>query len=379
MSQASQVGAARAAGASEGIATYADGGAATGAAVRRRRLSRKQLLGAAAGLAALIAAAAYGLNYYTTGQYIETTDDAYVGGDVTYLAPNVSGLITAVAVRDNQFVHEGDLLVQIDDRDFKVAVAKAAADVAGAQAALANLDATRTLQQALIAEAQAGVTTAGAQVALAIENQVRYAHLAASHAGTLQDAQTANTNLAQAQAADLKARAALTAAVAQLAVIDTQKQEQSAALAAARAGLAAATLNLGYTTIRAPIDGVIGDRAAHTGGYAQLGASLMSIVPARGLWVDANLKEDQLARVRPGEHVSISADILPGRRITGIVVSVAPASGAVFSVLPAENATGNFTKIVQRVPVRIRLDGDAGALGLLRPGLSVTAAIDTRS
>jgi len=354
------------------------GGGGIGAASGKKRLSRKQLWVAAAGIALLAAAAAYGVNYVTTGQYIETTDDAYVGGDVTDLAPKVSGLIASVTVTDNQAVHAGDLLVKIDDRDFRVAVSKAQANVAGAQAALANLDATRTLQLALINEARAGVVSASAQIILARENQSRYARLAASHAGTLQDAQTAYTTLAEAEAGLAKAQAALAAAQAQLAVVDTEKQEQNAALAGAQADLAAAELNLSYTQIRAPMDGVIGNRSAHTGGYAELGAQLLSIVPATGLWVDANFKEDQLAQMRPGDRVTISADVLPGDKITGKVASLAPASGAVFSILPAENATGNFTKIVQRVPVRILLDGSAAQLGLLRPGLSVTASVDTR-
>jgi len=353
-------------------------GGVSGEASARKRLSRKQLLAGLAGLLVLSFIAAYGVSYYTTGQYIERTDDAYVGGDVTNLAPKVSGLVDRVAVTDNQFVHAGDLLVQIDDRDFKVAVAKSEAEVAGAHARLANLDAMRSLQQALIAEAQAGVAAAHAQMILAGQNQVRYARLAATQADTIQDAQTATANLSEAEANQAKAQAALDAAQAQLAVIDTQKQEQSAALAGAQAGLAEADLNLSYTEIRAPFDGVVGNRSAHTGGYAELGTQLLSLVPFNGLWVDANFKEDQLAQIRPGDHVTISADVLPGDKIFGEVASIAPASGAVFSILPAENATGNFTKIVQRVPVRILIRGSAAQLGVLRPGLSVTAFVDTR-
>jgi membrane fusion protein (multidrug efflux system) len=358
----------------------AAGAAAAGATPAIRwRVSRKRLLLAGAGLLALLAAAAYGVQYWTVGQYIETTDDAYVGGDVTDLAPQVSGLIDRVAVTDNQAVHEGDLLVKIDDRDFRVAVDKARAAVTGEQASLANLAATRVLQLALIREAQAGVAAADAQLVLARDNQSRYARLAASQAGSLQDAQTAQAAFAQDAAAGDRAQAALAAAQAQLAVIDTQVAQAQAALASAQADLAAARLNLGYTEIRAPVDGVIGNRSAHLGGYATAGAQLVSIVPAQGLWVDANFKEDQLARMQPGDRVTIEADVLPGAKITGEVASLAPASGAVFSILPAENATGNFTKIVQRVPVRILLDGSAGELGLLRPGLSVTASVDTRA
>ena len=324
------------------------------------------------------AAVAYGIYWVTVGQYLESTDDAYVGGNVTALAANVSGPIAKVAVTDNQFVRAGQLIVQIDDRPFRAALARAQAGVAGSEANVSNLAAARTLQLSVIEEAKADVQSADAELALAAQNQARYARLAASNAGSVQDSQTANSAYTQAQAATAKARAALTGARTQLAVIGTQQDEAAAALKGAKAALRTAQLNLGYTQIRAPVDGYIGDRAAQSGGYAQAGAALVSIVPAQGLWVDANFKEDQLARMRPGQHVRIIADILPGRRIIGHVASLAPATGAVFSILPPENATGNFTKIVQRVPVRILLDGNAATLGLLRPGLSVTATVDTK-
>jgi membrane fusion protein (multidrug efflux system) len=354
-------------------------GAVAGApAGARIKLPGKRMLATGAGLAALVAVAAYAVQYWMAGQYIETTDDAYVGGDVTDLAPQVSGLIANIMVTDNQAVHAGDLLVKIDDRDFRIAVDRAEAAVAGAQASLANLAAARVLQLALIGEAEADAASAGARTVLARDNQSRYARLAANQAGTLQDAQTAEAAYEQAVAGGSHAAAALAAARAQLVVIDAQTQQAEAMLAVAQADLAAARLNLSYTEIRAPFDGVIGNRSAHLGGYASAGAQLLSIVPAHGLWVDANFKEDQLAAMVPGDRVTITADVSPGVKITGAVASLAPASGAVFSILPAENATGNFTKIVQRVPVRILLDGGAGDLGLLRPGLSVTASVDTR-
>jgi membrane fusion protein (multidrug efflux system) len=342
-----------------------------------RRNARK-ILGAGAAVFVLIGAAVYGANWFFSGRYIESTDDAYVGGNVTDLAPKVNGIISQIAVTDNQTVHAGDLLVKLDDRDYRAALAKTQAAVAGAQAALANLGATRTLQLSLIDEAQADLAAANAQTVLARSNQSRYRSLAASAAGSLQDSQTANANYAQASAGVQKAQAALAAAQAQLAVIDTQKQQAQAALAGALADESTARLNLGYTEIRAPIDGVIGNRSAHLGAYATIGAQLVSIVPSNGLWVDANFKEDQLAAMRAGEPVDIVADVAPGTKIRGHVASLAPATGAIFSILPAENATGNFTKIVQRVPVRIALDGDAATLGLLRPGLSVTASVNTK-
>ncbi len=350
-----------------------------GTAPRTRRTWPLRRLAIAGGsLLVLAAILSFGLNWFTTGRFIESTDDAYVGADTAAIAPKISGLIARVAVTDNQIVHAGDLLVTIDDRDFIAAVQKAEADVAGAQAALANLAATCTLQLSLIAEAQAQTRADAARSALAQANQARYRRLAATNAGSVQDSQTADAAWQEAQAAAQKSTAALVAAQAQLAVIATQTRQAQAALAGAAADLAAARLNLGYAQIRAPFDGVIGDRSAHVGAYATAGDPLVSLVPLHGLWVDANFKEDQLAAIRPGERVTIRADIDPGRAIAGHVASIAPASGAVFSILPAENATGNFTKIVQRVPVRIRLDGDAATLGLLRPGLSVIADIATR-
>jgi membrane fusion protein (multidrug efflux system) len=342
------------------------------------RLRSRKALFVSAGVIALIGAALYGANWFVSGQYIESTDDAYVGGNVTDLAPKVSGIIAQIAVADNQQVHAGALLVKLDDRDFRAALAKAQAAVAGAQAALANLEATRVLQLSLIDEAQASLASADAQTVLARANQSRYRSLAASAAGSLQDSQTANANYAQASAGVQKAQAVLDAAQAQMAVIGTQQQQAEANLAAALADESTARLNLGYTEIRAPIDGVIGNRSAHIGAYATIGAQLVSIVPSSGLWVDANFKEDQLAAMHEGEPVTIVADVAPGTKIRGHVASLAPATGAIFSILPAENATGNFTKIVQRVPVRISLDGDAATLGLLRPGLSVTASVNTK-
>jgi membrane fusion protein (multidrug efflux system) len=343
----------------------------------RKTLPRRHLAVIGGGLLLLLAALWFGINWFTTGRFIESTDDAYVGGDITTIAPKISGIISQIAITDNQTVHAGDLLVKIDDRDFIAAAQKAQAAVAGDQAALANLAATRTLQLSLIAEAQAQTAASAAQTELAAANQTRYRRLAATNAGSVQDSQTADATWQEAKADQTKSAAALAAAQAQLAVIDTQTQATQAALAGAQADLAAAKLNLGYTQILSPIDGVVGNRSAHLGAYASAGDPLISIVPLHGLWVDANFKEDQLAAIRPGEPVTIRADIDPGLKITGHVASIAPASGAVFSILPAENATGNFTKIVQRVPVRILLDGDAASIGLLRPGLSVIAAINT--
>jgi membrane fusion protein (multidrug efflux system) len=292
------------------------------------------------------------------------------------IAPKVAGFITEVAVSDNQPVHAGDLLVRLDERDYRAALDKADAAVAAQQAALADLDATRRLQEATIAEAKAEVGAVDAEVVRAQFDVERYRRLAADQFASAQRFQQADAEHKKGIAAAEKARAAVAAAQRRLEVIDAQKQQVQAALAQSVADRNLAQLNLSYTELRAPIDGTVGNRSGRMGAFATAGAQLMSLVPARGLWVDANFKESQLARLRPGLPATITADVLPNETFHGRVASLAPATGAQFSVLPAENATGNFTKIVQRVTVRILLEGDAAALGRLRPGLSVTAVVD---
>jgi membrane fusion protein, multidrug efflux system len=360
----------------DGGVAYVPGGFDLGRGVRRLG-SRRNALSALL-LALGLGAAWYGYDWWTAGRFIESTDDAYVGGEITVIAPKVAGFITEVAVGDNQAVHAGDLLVKLDDRDYRAALAKAAASVAAQQATLANLEATRRLQKAMIAQADADVAGADAEVDRSQFDVDRYRRLASSEFASAQRLQQADSDHKKGIAAAAKARAGVEAARRQLDVIDTQRQQAEAALAEAIAERDLAQLNLGYTELRAPIDGTIGNRSARAGAFATVGAQLMSVVPERGLWVDANFKESQLARTRPGMPASVEADVLPGKVFTGHVASLAPATGAQFSVLPPENATGNFTKIVQRVPVRILLDGDGAALGLLRPGLSVTVAVDQR-
>jgi membrane fusion protein, multidrug efflux system len=343
-----------------------------------RRLAIKRLLLSGLILGIGLAAVWYGSRWWAVGRFIESTDDAYVGGEVTVIAPKVSGLIAEVAVTDNQAVHAGDLLVKLDDRDYRAALAKAAGAVAAKEAGLANLDATRRLQESMIAQAEAELDSAEAEVARSRSDVERYRRLASDQYASLQRFQQADADNRKAIASADKARAALAAAQRRLDVIDTQKQEIQATLAQAVADHDLAQLNLGFTELRAPIDGTVGNRSARAGAYATVGGQLISLVPARGLWVDANFKESQLARIRPGLPASIEVDVLPGQVFHGQVASLAPATGAQFSVLPPENASGNFTKIVQRVPVRILLDGDASMLGSLRPGLSVTARVDER-
>lgn len=345
----------------------------------QRRFSRKHagLLGAAIVLG--VAAIALGARWWTVGRFVESTDDAYVGGNVTEIAPHISGFIGQIAVTDNQYVRAGELLIRIEPADFKASRERAAAMVAQAQASVGDLEARIALQRSLIAQAQADLAASRDRMRFEGEDAARDRALAQAGAGSVRDAQQSATAYQAAQATTLAAQARVSAARQQVAVLAAALRQGQAALGQATAQLRTASLNLGYTEIRSPIDGYVGDRSAQIGAYVTAGTQLLSIAPAHGLWVDANFKEDQIGRMRPGQPATIVADVDPGHVFHGHIVSLAPATGAVFSIIPPQNATGNFTKIVQRVPVRIVLDGAGGTLGLLRPGLSTTASVDTRA
>ncbi len=336
------------------------------------------------GLTALLVAAAasggawFGHEWWARGRFIESTDDAYVGGNVTTISPHVAGFVAQIAVEDNQRVAAGGLLIRLDPHDFQAALDHAQAAWQARIAALGNLEAQRTLQQSTIAQAAAEVNARTARAAFTAIDARRYSMLAETSAGSRQQAQKSFDTDQEAQAAMASSRAALDAARQQLVVLDAEIKEATATLAQAEADVQTAELNLGYTEIRSPIDGYVGNRAAQVGAYVASGAYLISIVPTHGLWVDANFKEDQLARMQPGQPATVVADVLPGHVFHGYVQSLAPGAGQIFSVIPPENATGNFTKIVQRVAVRIALDPDDALLNAIRPGLSVTARVDTQ-
>ncbi|MBV8178373.1 MAG: HlyD family secretion protein [Mycobacterium sp.] len=347
-------------------------------ASRSQGVVGKHLLLAVAGAAFVSAAAWFGWYWWTTGRFVESTDDAYIGAEVTLLSSRVAGFIERVAVVDNGSVKTGDLLVKIDDRDYRAQLAHAEASVAIQQATLANLAAKRHLQEAAIEEASSDIAATTAEVIRAKSDVDRYRTLSDNRFASVQRFQQADADYEKAQAAARKARAVLDAAERELNVIDAEKQQSQAALDQAAADRDLAQLNLDYTEIRAPIDGVVGNRSARAGAYATVGSQLLAVVPVSALWVDANFKESQLARLREGQPAEVVADALPGVSFRGRVASLAPATGAQFSIIPPENATGNFTKIVQRVPVRIRLEGDAAEFGRLRPGLSVVVHVDGR-
>lgn len=344
-----------------------------------RRPRAKRFLLAFVAVLAVLGAVVTGQHWWTVGRFNESTDDAYVGGDVTVIAPKVAGFVSKLNVVDNQPVHAGDLLLKLDDRDYVAALAKAEAAVEMRKSALTNLDATRRLQEAVVSQAQASIAATDAEIVRTHDDQVRFSGLLNSRAVSVQEFQKADADYKKAIAAGEKSHAELIAAQRQLEVVDTRKLQEQAALQQANAERDLAQLNENYTELRAPIDGIVGNRSAQVGGYATVGAQLISLVPVHGLWVDANFKESQLARIRPGSPATVKIDSIPGKGFQGHVISVAPATGAQFSILPPENATGNFTKIVQRVTVRIVLNDESAALGQLRPGLSVTAKVNTKT
>jgi membrane fusion protein (multidrug efflux system) len=330
-------------------------------------------------LVGALGAAWYGYDWWTVGRFFQDTDDAYVGGNVTPISPHISGFIAEIAVKDNQLVKAGQLLVRLDDRDVRAAADHADAILKQRQAALESLRAKFTLQQTTIQQATADLDARTAQADFAKVDAERYRSLARTNDGSQQDAQRTTSLDQAARASVASAQAALAAAKQQLSVLSADIDAATADVAQAQADLQTARLNLGYAEIRAPIDGFVGNRAAQVGAYVAQGTYLLTVVPEHGLWVDANFKEDQLARMEPGQPATITADTLPGHVFHGHLQSLAPATGAVFSVIPPENATGNFTKIVQRVPVRIALDDGDASLIKIRPGLSTIATVDTRS
>jgi membrane fusion protein (multidrug efflux system) len=345
---------------------------------RLSRLAAKRAALALALALGVAAAADFGYGYLTTGRYLESTDDAYVKADSTIISPKVSGYIAQVLVGDNQPVKAGDLLARIDDRDFKAALDQAHADVAASEAAVRNLDAQISLQQPIIEQGTADVAATEANLKFAQEEQARYDDLMKTGSGTVQRAQQTDAALRASNAQLQHSKSGLLAAQRKVDVLTTERAKAVAQLDRARAVEAQAALNLSYTRITAPVDGTVGARSLRVGQYVQAGTQLMAVVPLDAVYVVANFKETQLTHVRNGQPVEIRIDSFHNTRLTGHVDSLSPASGLEFALLPPDNATGNFTKIVQRVPVKIVLD-DHGLTGLLRPGMSAEPTINTKA
>ena len=335
----------------------------------------RRLLMAGSAVALLAASAWYGWDYWTVGRFLVSTDDAYVKADNTTIAPKVSGYLVDVLVGDNERVKAGQVLARIDDRDFKVALDQAKADVAAAQATIASKQAQLEVQEAVIAAAKATIDVDNAAKTFAGQENKRYTDLAATGFGSVQNAQNAQARDAGAEAAIARDTANLISARKQVDLVKAEIAQAVAASARASAVQRQAELNLSYTTITAPIDGVVGNRTLRTGQFVQAGTQLMSLVPASGAYLIANFKETQLTDVHAGQKVDIEVDMFPGKTVHGHVDLLAPASGQEFALLPPDNATGNFTKVVQRIPVKIALEG--GAPIELRPGMSVIPTIET--
>jgi len=347
------------------------------AAAPKKSWLRKALFAGAA-VAALATASWYGWDYVTVGQYLVSTDDAYVKADNTSIAPKVSGYLREVLVRDNENVKAGQVLARIDDRDYRVALEQARADVAAAEAALAGKTAQLDVQQAVIAAASATLDVDKAALTFAAQENRRYTDLAKTGYGSVQNAEQAQSRIAGAEATLQRDSAGLASAQKQLDLLKAEIAQARATLARAHAVQSQAELNLGYTTIIAPIDGTVGNRSLRTGQFVQAGTQLMSVVPLDGAYVVANFKETQLTDVHEGQAVDIAVDMFPGQVVHGHVDSIAPASGQEFALLPPDNATGNFTKVVQRIPVKITFAGDDRGAIVLRPGMSVIPTIKTR-
>lgn len=364
------------------------------ALIEDRRLARRKrhkrnlmVLSAAAGLVVIVAVAAYWMMW---GRYLEQTDDAYVRADWIPISPRISGYVAQVMVEDDQPVKAGDVLVRIEDRDYQARLDEAKAELAQAEAALASSRASLDMTGSQIAQRQAGIAQARAntqsmeaELRRARLDQQRYEGLVRDRAASTQRLEAARASFTQANAAVQSALASqrqqetlLRVAMARQQLAEAALQQQIARQAQAQAQLKLATHALEDTLIRSPIDGVIGQRKVRQRQYLAPGLPLMAVVPVQNAYVVANYKETQLQNMRVGQPVDVTIDSYSGRHLTGHVVSFSPGSGAVFALLPSDNATGNFTKIVQRFPVKIALDATEG--GPVLPGMSVITTVDTR-
>ena len=328
----------------------------------------------------MLAAAALGLggaSWLQVGRFQATTDNASLAGDIAPLGPRIEGDVAELLVADNQRVFAGQPLVRLEDQDWRARRDSAAAFMAEAEAALVTLGAQQAQQRATVAAAEAAVPQAEAERVRAVAESTRYSTLAGSGYGSKERAENSLALRQKAEAALAAAEANLGAARAALPVLEAQAKAATARRDSARAALALAENNLSYTVIRAPFDGIVGNRAAQLGQHVRPGQTLIAVAPPpERQWVVANFKETQLARMRPGQPARVVLDV-SGEELTGRVETLSPATGALFSLLPPENATGNVTRIVQRVPVRIALDRPEQAPAL-RPGLSAVVTVDRR-
>ncbi|WP_432715751.1 HlyD family secretion protein [Xanthobacter autotrophicus] len=351
---------------------------ASGAAPPKKRSVKPFVFGAL--LAALLAGGGtYGVHWWQVGRFEVSTDDAYVGADTSILAAKVGGYVKSVDVVANQWVKAGDVIARIDDGDYTLALRAAQDKIATQEAALSRFDEQEKAAEAAVAQARAQLVATQADLQRTQLEFDRQNKLASSHFASQSVLDNARADRDKAQANVAAGQAAVASAEAAVAVLKAQRTEASRVLDQYRTARDQAQRDLDFTVVRAPIDGVVGNRAVQVGQLVQAGTRLAAVVPLASVYVDANFKETQLARLHLGQKVRVLVDAYPDRDFAGTVMSVSPASGSVFSLLPPENATGNFTKIVQRVPVRIGFAAGALEGHSLRPGMSVTAVVDTRA
>lgn len=327
----------------------------------------------------LVVGAIWFTRYQSFGKFQQSTNDAYVQADSVIVSPKVGGYVDKVFVRDNQYVRAGTPLVQIDSRDYTARAAQSQAQIGVAAATAQGVEAQIREQQAAITRAAADLASARADAAFARSEVARYVPLAASGAEPRERLSQLRNQATQADARVTAAQAALTSAQRRVGTLRAQIRQAEAQAEGAQAQLAAAQSDVGATLLRAAIDGRIGDKTVRVGQYVQAATRLMTVVPVDQLYIEANFKETQLGLMRIGQPVTIEVDALPGVDIPGRIESISPGTGAQFSVLPPQNATGNFTKIVQRVPVRIAIHADPETRKLMVPGMSVEVSVDTRS
>ena len=328
---------------------------------------------------ALAGAGWYGYDYWTTGRFMVSTDDAYVEGDIATISPKVTGYVAKVDVVANQQVKAGDVLATLDDGDYKLALSQAQAQVDTEQLSLQRIDAQIAGAQASLAQAQAQQVALQAALDGAQINQTRASELQAKSVGTTAALDSANIALEQAKANLAGGNAAIASAQANITLLQAQRREAEGTIKQLELARDKAARDLSFTVLKAPYDGIVGNRSVQEGDLVSPGQRLMALVPVRQLYIDANFKETQIQHLVPGSKVNIHVDAFGDKPIVGTVESIAPASGAVFSLLPPENATGNFTKVIQRLPVRIAIPQDALDSGRLRAGLSVVVDVDIRT
>jgi membrane fusion protein, multidrug efflux system len=351
--------------------------AAPAASAASKAPGRKKLILTSVGALLALAAASYGVHYILVGRFFISTDDAYVRANNTTLGARVSGHIAAILPGDNALVHTGDVIFRIDDGDYKIAVDAARTKIATQEATIDRIGRQVVAQQSAVAQAQANLVSAQAGLKRAELDFDRQQDLTskgfASHATFEQSEAARDQGLAGVTAA----QAAFDAARDNVDVTKAQQTEAQAQLAELKTSLAKAERDLDFTLVRAPVDGTFSNRMVNTGDFITVGQRLGNVVPLDDVFIDANYKETQLKRIRPGQPVTISVDAYGHRKFEGTVDSIAPAAGSVFTLLPPDNATGNFTKIVQRLPVRIRVPKDVARENLLRAGMSVYTTVDT--